>query len=67
MGASGALMSCLLGEQRPKPPSPLDTVRNSSVETSIMAHRGDGAPVRVEPMKVVPESPLLGETLRPLN
>jgi hypothetical protein len=31
-----------LGEGRPEPPSPLDVVWNSSMESSIMAHRGDG-------------------------
>jgi hypothetical protein len=36
-------------------------VWNSSVESSIMAHCGDGGPLWVEPMKVVPESPLLEE------
>jgi hypothetical protein len=36
-------------------------VWNSLVESSIMAHCGDGGPLRVEPMKVVPESPLLEE------
>jgi hypothetical protein len=56
---------CLLREGRPEPFSPLDAVRNSSVEFSIMAHHGDGTPLRVEPMKATPESPLLGERLRP--
>jgi hypothetical protein len=39
-------------------------VRNSSVESSVMAHRGDETPLRVEPMKAVPELSLLGERLR---
>jgi hypothetical protein len=45
--------------------SPLDTMRNSLAESSIMAHRGVDAPLRIEPMKAVPASPLLGERLRP--
>jgi hypothetical protein len=32
-----------------------------------MAHRGDGVPLRVEPMKAAPELPLLGERLRLLK
>jgi hypothetical protein len=66
-GAGGAPVSRLLGEGRLKPPSPLDAVRNSSMESSIMAYHGDGVLLRVEPMKVVPKSPLLGERLRPLK
>jgi hypothetical protein len=57
-------MQRLLGEGRAKPP-PLDAMRNSSVESSIMAYHGDSVPLRVEPMKVVPELPLLGERLKP--
>jgi hypothetical protein len=34
-------MSRLLGEGRPKPPSLLDTMSNSSMEYSIMAHHRD--------------------------
>jgi hypothetical protein len=45
MGASEALMPRLLGQGRPKLPSPLDAVRNSSVESFIMAHHGVGAPL----------------------
>jgi hypothetical protein len=37
---------------------------NSSVEKSIMARRGDGDPLRVEPMKATLEFFLLGESLR---
>jgi hypothetical protein len=48
-------------------PSPLGTVRNSSVESSIMAHREDGVLLRVGPMKAGPELPLLGERLKPLK
>jgi hypothetical protein len=46
-------------------PSPLHAVRNSSVESSIMAHHGVDVLLHVEPMKVAPASPLLGERLRP--
>jgi hypothetical protein len=41
-GVGGAPVLCLPEEGRPKHPSPLDVVRNSSAESSIMAHRGDG-------------------------
>jgi hypothetical protein len=41
-------------------PSPLHAVRNSSVESSIMAHHGVDVLLHVEPMKVAPASPLLG-------
>jgi hypothetical protein len=37
-----------------KLPSLLDAMRNSSAESSIMAHRGVDAPLRVEPMKATP-------------
>jgi hypothetical protein len=67
MGAGGTTMPHLLGEGRLKPPSLLDVVRNFSVKSSIMACRRDGVPLRVEPMKAAPESPLLGEGLRPLK
>jgi hypothetical protein len=59
-GVSRAPVPRLLGEGRPRPPSPLDAVRNSSVESSIMAHCGIDASLRVEPMKAVHVSPLLG-------
>jgi hypothetical protein len=65
MGANEAPVPRLPGEGRPKPPSPLDAMRNSSAESSIMACREDEAPLRVEPMKVVPKSPLLEERLKP--
>jgi hypothetical protein len=58
--AGRGLMSHLLGEGRPEPPTPLDVVWNSSVECSIMAHRGDGVPLWVEPMKAPPQLLLLG-------
>jgi hypothetical protein len=64
-GANEALVLHHLGEGWSMLPCPLDTVRNSSVESSIMAHYGVDAPLRVEPTKVVPSSPLLGERLRP--
>jgi hypothetical protein len=56
-----------LGEGWPKLPSPLDVVRNSSVESSIVAHCGVDAPLRVEPMKMAPSLPLLGDRLTPLK
>jgi hypothetical protein len=55
----------LLGEWRPKLPSLLGTLRNSSVESPIMVHHGVDVPLRVGPMKAAPASPLLGERLRP--
>jgi hypothetical protein len=61
--AGGAPVPRLLGEGRPKPLSPHDIMRNSSMESSIMAYCRDEATLRVEAMKVVPESPLLGERL----
>jgi hypothetical protein len=57
-GAGDAPVPHLLGEWRSKPLPPLDTKRNSSAESSIMARRRDEAPLQVEPMKTVPESPL---------
>jgi hypothetical protein len=64
MGAGRAPMPRFLGEGRSGPPSPLDVVWNSSVESSIMAHCKDGDPLLVEPMKAAPELFLLGERLR---
>jgi hypothetical protein len=66
-GESGAHMLHLLGEGRPKLPSPLGAMRNSSVESSIVVHRGVDGSLWVEPMKAVPLSPLLGERLGPLK
>jgi hypothetical protein len=40
---------------------------NSSVLSSIMARHGEGVPLLVVLMKAVPESLLLGETLRLLK
>jgi hypothetical protein len=42
-------------------------VRNSSVESSIMARYGVDAPLRVEPTKMAHSLPLLGDRLRPLR
>jgi hypothetical protein len=39
-GASGAPVLCLLGERRLNLPSPLDAMRNSSVESSTAACYG---------------------------
>jgi hypothetical protein len=58
-------VSCLQENGRLKPPSPLEAVKNSLVESSIMAHSGVGGPLRGEPMKVVLQSFHLGERLRP--
>jgi hypothetical protein len=64
-GAGEAPTPCLLGEGRMKPPSPLEVMWNSTAESHIMAHSGDGGPLRVEPMTVPSELSLLGERLRP--
>jgi hypothetical protein len=37
------------------------------MEYSIMFHSGIGGPLWVEPMKVAPESFLMGERLKPLK
>jgi hypothetical protein len=65
--ASEAPMPRLLGEGTTKLPSPLNAVSNSLAESSIMAYHGVDVPLQVEPMKVVPASPLLRERLRPLK
>jgi hypothetical protein len=67
MGASRAPTSCLLGEGRLETPSPSEAVWNSSVESSIMAHSGDGGPLQVEPMKVASEPSPLGARFRLLK
>jgi hypothetical protein len=54
VGANEAPMLCCLGEGWLKLPSPVDAVRNSLVESSIVA-----------PMKMAPSLPLLGDRLRP--
>jgi hypothetical protein len=64
-GAGRAPMPRLLGEGRLEPPSLLDVIWNSSMESSIMTHRGDGDPLRVKPMKAATELLLLGERLKP--
>jgi hypothetical protein len=53
-GANEGLVLHLLVEGKPKLPTPLDALRNSSVESSIMARHGVDALLRVEPMKAVP-------------
>jgi hypothetical protein len=58
--ASWAATLRLLGEGRPNLPSPLDVMRNSSVELLVMAHHGVDALLRVEPMKVAPSCPSWG-------
>jgi hypothetical protein len=45
VGANGAPVLCRVGEGWLQLPSPLDTVRNSLVESSIMAHHGVDAPL----------------------
>jgi hypothetical protein len=55
------------GRGETRAPSLLEVMGNSSVESSNMAHNGDGGPQRVEPMKATSESFLLGEGLRPLK
>jgi hypothetical protein len=55
VGAGGAPTPHLLGEGRLEPPSSPEAMRNSSVESPIMAHSGDGGPLHVEPMKAASE------------
>jgi hypothetical protein len=52
-GAGEAPVPCLLGEGRSILPSPSEAMWNSSVESSVMAHSGDGGPPWVEPMTMV--------------
>jgi hypothetical protein len=69
-GEHRAPVLCLREGGRPEPPPPpssLEAMKNSSVESSLMTHSGDDDPLRAEPMKVAPESFLLGERLRPLK
>jgi hypothetical protein len=61
-GVSEAPALHLLGEGRLKLPSPLDAVRTSSTETSMMVCHGVDAPQWVQPMKM---GPLQGDRLRP--
>jgi hypothetical protein len=67
MGVGEAPALSLLGKVRLELPSLLEVVWNSSMESSIMARHRDGGPLRVEPMKAVPKSPLLGERLKLLK
>jgi hypothetical protein len=64
-GANESLVLRCLGEGWSKLPSSLDAMRNPSVESSILARCEIDAWLRVEPMKVAPLLPLLGERLRP--
>jgi hypothetical protein len=64
MGPGEAPVLCLLGEGRLKLLSPLGAMRRSSMKSSIMAHHGVDAPLRVEPMKAAHALPLLRERLR---
>jgi hypothetical protein len=57
--ANGAPVLRRLGEGWQKLPPPLDAMRNSSAESSIVAHCGVDAPLRGEPTKMVPSLPLL--------
>jgi hypothetical protein len=59
VGASGAPVLHHLEERWPKLPSPLNAMRNSLGESSIVAHCGVDAPLRGEPTKMVPSLPLL--------
>jgi hypothetical protein len=66
MGASVAPVPCLKEEGRPEPPYSLEAMKNSSVESSIMAH-SVGGPLWVVLLKMAPESLSLGERHRPLK
>jgi hypothetical protein len=46
-GVGEALVSCLLVQGRLKAPSPPNIVKNTSAESSIMAHHEDGVPLQV--------------------
>jgi hypothetical protein len=61
IGVGRAPVPHLPREGRLESPSLLDTMCNSLMTSSIMAHRGDGDPLRVEPMKAAPELLLLRE------
>jgi hypothetical protein len=67
VGVNEAPVLYHLGEVWPMLPFPLDAMRNSLVESSIVAHCGVHAPLRVEPTKAQPPLPLLGERLRLLK
>jgi hypothetical protein len=64
VGANEAPVLCRLGEGWSKLLSPLDAGRNSSVESSTKAPCGVDALLRVEPTKMAPSLPLLGDRLR---
>jgi hypothetical protein len=64
-GESRGPTPSLLGERRPEPMPPLEAMWNYSVVSSVMAHHVVSGPLRVEALKAVPESLLLGERLRP--
>jgi hypothetical protein len=63
VGASGAPMLCRLRERWSKLSFPLDAMRKSLGDSSIIAHCGVEALLRVETLKMAPSSPLLGERL----
>jgi hypothetical protein len=46
-GEGEALVSCPLVQGRLKAPSPPNVVNNTSAESTIMAHHGDGVPLQV--------------------
>jgi hypothetical protein len=64
VGVNRAPVLRCLGEGWLKLPSPLDAVRNSLVESSIVARYGVDASLRVEPMKMALSLPLLGDRLK---
>jgi hypothetical protein len=66
-GVGEAPVLCLLGERRSILPSPSEAMRNSSVESPIMAPSRDCGSQRVEPMMMVSESSPMGDRLRPLK
>jgi hypothetical protein len=64
VGAGEAPVPLLLGEGRSILPSSSEAVRNSSVESPIMAHNGDDGPPRAEPMTMASKSSPMGERLK---
>jgi hypothetical protein len=66
-GAGEAPVSCLLREGRSILPSPSEAAWNSSTESPIVAHNGDGGPPRAEPMTMESEPSTMGEGLMPLK
>jgi hypothetical protein len=63
--AGEAPVPCLLGEGRSILPSPFEVVWNSSAESPVMAHSGDGGLPWAEPMMMASEQCPMGERLRP--